>query len=51
MGIFCILGSVELMRKVGYRDVRSRIFPGMRHEILNETGRHAVWSYILSLFD
>ena len=44
-------GSVELMRKVGYRDVRSRIFPGMRHEILNETGRHAVWSYILSLFD
>ena len=36
------------MRKAGYRDVRLKIYPGMRHELLNETGRQQVWDDILA---
>ena len=39
--------SVRLMREVGYTDVDSRIFPGMRHEILNEADKALVWGYVL----
>jgi alpha-beta hydrolase superfamily lysophospholipase len=35
------------MRKVGYRCVDLKIYPGMRHEILNETDRLTVWNDIL----
>ena len=31
--------AVEMMRGRGYQEVDSRLYPGMRHEILNETGR------------
>ena len=41
--------SVELMKKVGYTDVDSRIFPKMRHEILNETERNTVWNHVLDI--
>lgn len=40
--------SIDLMRKVGYRHVDSILYPGMRHEILNETGRQEVWDRVLS---
>lgn len=39
--------SVEIFRKKGYRNVDSRIYPGMRHELLNETDRQTVWNDIL----
>lgn len=35
--------AVENMRRVGYSDVKSRLYPGMRHEILNESGKEGVW--------
>ena len=35
--------AVSAMRKAGYRDVSSRLYSGMRHEILNETGKEEVW--------
>ncbi len=38
--------AVSFMRERGYRNVSSRIFPGMRHEIHNETGKEAVWDDI-----
>lgn len=34
------------MHDLGYADVSSVIFPDMRHEILNETGKEAVWNEI-----
>ena len=40
--------AVESMRKVGYKQVELKIYPGMRHEILNETGRRQVWDDILA---
>ena len=38
--------SVDFMRRVGYRNVRSKLYPGMRHEILNEKDREVVWNDI-----
>lgn len=40
--------AVAAMRKVGYADVSAKLYPGMRHEILNETDRLTVWRDILS---
>lgn len=34
--------AVQFMRDMGYRDVCSQLYPGMRHEILHETGAEAV---------
>lgn len=39
--------SVDHMRKLGYKDVSSKTYPGMRHEILNERDRLTVWKDIL----
>ena len=39
--------SSDKMRKAGYTNVDVKIYPGMRHEILNETGREQVWKDIL----
>ena len=39
--------AVEKMRKAGYRNVSSVLYPGMRHEILNEKGKMKVWSDVL----
>ena len=27
------------MRRVGYKNTRGKLYPGMRHEILNEPGK------------
>ena len=35
--------AVRAMRRAGYRDVRGKLYPGMRHEILNEKGKEKVW--------
>lgn len=40
--------SVQLMKKAGYSHVDSMMFPGMRHEILNEKGKDQVYEYILN---
>lgn len=34
------------MCRAGYTDVTSAIFPAMRHEVLNETGKETVWNDI-----
>lgn len=39
--------SVQHLAGLGYRDVTSVIYPGMRHEVLNETGKEEVWNDIL----
>ena len=35
--------AVSFLRGRGYREVTSKVYPGMRHEILNEIGREDVW--------
>lgn len=39
--------SVGHMRKAGYNDVSAISYPGMRHEILNESGKAQVWADVL----
>ena len=35
--------TVKAMRHAGYRDVKGKLYPGMRHEILNEIGKEQVY--------
>ena len=35
--------TVRAMRRAGYKDVKGKLYPGMRHEILNEIGREQVY--------
>ena len=39
--------AVEHMKRVGYANTDLKLYDGMRHEILNETGKMDVWNYIL----
>lgn len=41
--------SAMQMHKTGFRDVSSVIYPGMRHEILNEIGKEKVWQEIVDM--
>lgn len=38
--------AVQAIGKAGYTNVRSKLYPDMRHEILNETGKEQVWKDI-----
>lgn len=38
--------AVNSMRVVGYQKVESRLFPNMRHELLNEINAESVWDYV-----
>ena len=40
--------AVQAMRDKGYKDVTLKIYPGLRHEIHNETDHAEVWNDILS---
>ena len=40
-----------LLREVGYANVNSKVYPGMRHEIHNEAGKQAVWEDIGNALD
>ncbi|MBO4570634.1 MAG: lysophospholipase [Bacteroidales bacterium] len=40
--------AVGMMRKAGYNRVTLKLYPGMRHEIHNETGKAEVWNDLLS---
>ena len=35
--------AVQAMRRAGYLDVKGKLYPGMRHEILNETDKKRVY--------
>lgn len=43
--------AVSLMRQVGYEHVTSKLYAGMRHEILNEQGKEQVWRDIADTID
>jgi alpha-beta hydrolase superfamily lysophospholipase len=40
--------SIKFMKKLGYANVSCKLYPGMRHEILNETDNRQVYSDILN---
>ena len=43
--------AVERLRRDGYRTVTAKMYPGMRHEILNDDGRQEVMEDLAALFE
>ena len=43
--------DVQRVKDDGYRTVTSRMYPGMRHELLNHTNRQEVYADLLALFE
>lgn len=43
--------AAESMERAGAEDVTLKLFPGMRHEILNELGKEEVYDFILEWID
>ena len=41
--------AVSFIRTRGYRTVTSKVYPGLRHEILNEIGKEDVWRDVAAL--
>ena len=39
--------AVSHMKSHGYTKVTSKAYEGLRHEILNETGKQAIWDDVL----
>lgn len=39
--------EMQFLKQVGYENVTGKIYPGMRHEILNEKGKEEVYENIL----
>lgn len=40
-----------LMKKIGYQNIKAKLYPSMRHEILNETEKDTVYKDISSFLD
>ena len=43
-----VKSAAELFRKAGIADVEVKLYPGMRHEILNEPGKRQVYDDVLA---
>ena len=43
--------SIRLLYDIGYRSVTHKLYPGMRHEILNEPNKEAVYEDILQFIN
>lgn len=43
-----VLQTVEHLKKDGFQDVSVKIYPGMRHEILNETSKEEVFNDVVN---
>ncbi len=41
------VSSIDFLTERGYSDVSGRLYPAMRHEVLNETDRMTVWNDVL----
>ena len=43
--------AVACLRRDGYRTVTARMYPGMRHELLNHTNHMQIYEDLLAIFD
>ncbi|WP_299032815.1 alpha/beta fold hydrolase [uncultured Anaerococcus sp.] len=46
-----VKSSLDFLRDLGYKDIKTKTYKDMKHEILNETNREGVYKEILSFFD
>lgn len=49
-GISGLLDAADFLRARGYRHVQVSAYPGMRHEVLNERGKEAVWEQVVAQY-
>lgn len=45
------LNSIDFLSNIGYQNITSKLYPNMRHEILNETNKDIVYQDILKFID
>lgn len=43
--------SVKNLKRVGYEDIRTIVYPAMKHEVLNEIGNEKVYGDVLSFLE
>ena len=41
----------QFLKGMGYSDIKSKLHPGMRHELLNERNKEQVYQEILAFLD
>lgn len=41
----------QFLKGIGYSDIKSKLYPGMRHELLNERNKEQVYQEILAFID
>lgn len=41
----------SFLAQVGYKDVEAKIYPGLRHELLNEVKKEQVWQDVLAFWE
>lgn len=46
-----MLESFRLLKKIGYSDIRCKLYPGMRHDVLHERQKMIVYKDILKFID
>ena len=49
--IFFMAGAQQFLRDVGYKNVTGKLYPKMRHEILNELGKEEVYADALAFIE
>ena len=41
----------QFLKGIGYSDIKSKLYPGMRHELLNERNKEQVYQEILAFIN
>jgi alpha-beta hydrolase superfamily lysophospholipase len=42
---------VDFVKSQGYRNVDSKIYPGLKHELLNEINKEQIWAEVMAFYD
>lgn len=43
--------TIQTLKKIGYQNVESKVYDGMKHEVINEEGKEQVYQDILAFFE
>ena len=43
--------TVQTLKRIGYQNVESKVYGGMKHEVINEEGKEQVYQDILAFFE
>ena len=43
--------TIQTLKKIGYQNVESKVYDGMKHEVINEKGKEQVYQDILGFFE